>query len=104
MVSDSEIDSFLRESVIKKDGGLDKTQFYSIFQPIMQNLKNGMQRMAIKKFKELCIQERNQMLKLFQSEDFSKGGKIDKQGLQNVLQNVNFRISQAEFDSLWGEL
>ena len=54
MVSDSEIDSFLRESVIKKDGGLDKTQFFSIFQPIMQNLKNGMQRMAINRFKEVC--------------------------------------------------
>ena len=50
------------------------------------------------------MQERNQMLKLLQSEDISKGGKIDKQGLQNVLRNVNFRISPAEFDSLWGEL
>ena len=104
MVSDSEIDSFLRESVIKKDGGLDRTQFFAIFMPIMQNLKNGMQRMVINKFKEVCYQERNKMLKLFSNQDYNKRGKIDRQGLENVLQSVNFRISTAEFDSLWGEL
>ena len=55
MVSDSEIDSFLRESVIKNNGGLDKTQFFSIFKPVMQNLNRGMQRMVVKKFEEVCF-------------------------------------------------
>ena len=65
-MSDAEIDSFLRESVIKKDGGLDRAQFHAIFMPAMQNLKINMQRMVIEKFKEACFnQGRDQMLREF---------------------------------------
>ena len=102
LVSEPQIDAFLRDSVISRDG-MTLEQFSAMMEPIMNEAITGEEARLLRHFRESCEHPHLQLYDAFKYYDFHQDGNVSETEFASVLaQKLN--LSSSEIALLWKHL